>query len=107
MEVLNKRENYATIKFSEGGSCLISIAGKPHPSIKITKVVFGFLPTVALWELDSKRIGGYEKYVSLIKVRLGLKSEVMESPLDGFIRMASTEVSLSAFISKLQSSFNG
>jgi len=55
------RSCYCQIKFESGERILISIAGQPHPSIKVIRLILGgLLPRNTIWELDATQAGGPE-----------------------------------------------
>lgn len=63
---------------------LISIAGTPAPSIKISKLgLGGLIPTKTIWEFTPTMAGGYDAYVGkMINMFIDKKNENIKHPLD-------------------------
>jgi hypothetical protein len=59
----DKYRCFCQIKFDSGERILISIASIPKPSIKIFKLIGGFLPIQTIWEFNPSIAGGYNAYV--------------------------------------------
>jgi hypothetical protein len=74
---------FCQLRFESGERVLISIAGHPHPSIKILRVALGgLLPRETIWELDSVRLGGSESMARRVIASFLSDSDTLAHPLD-------------------------
>jgi len=53
---------FCQIRFENRERILVSMASRPNPSVKILKLLFGFIPIKTIWAFDSIRAGGIEPY---------------------------------------------
>lgn len=81
----NNYQCYCQLKLDSGERVLISIANIPTPTIKVIKLLFGFIPLQTIWEYNPTMAGGYDAYVqNMIKIMLFLDPLLSEAkhPLD-------------------------
>ena len=69
------KQCWSHILFDSGERVLISVAGKPTPSIKVLKLAFaGLVPVKTIWELTPAKAGGNHAYVHFfVKMLLAIK----------------------------------
>jgi hypothetical protein len=73
---------FCQIKFESGERVLISIAGRPQPSIKVMRLAFaGMFPRNTVWELDSRKLDNPDQLAKII-VKMFLPGEQLIHPLD-------------------------
>lgn len=83
----DKYRCFCQFKLNSGERILISIAGTPTPSIKISKLAFGgLIPTQTIWEYNLTMAGGYETYARKTFYMFG-NPESRKHPLDAMIDM--------------------
>lgn len=81
----DKYRCFCQIKLNSGERILISIAGTPTPSIKVSKLaLWGFIPIQTIWEYNPKMASGYEAYARNIFYMFG-NPESQKHPLDAII----------------------
>ena len=74
---------FCQLRFESGERVLISIAGQPHPSIKLLRLALGgLLPRETIWELDSVRLGGSESMARRVIALFLSDSDKVAHPLD-------------------------
>lgn len=73
---------FCQIKFESGERVLISIAGRPQPSIKVMRLTFaGMFPRNTVWELDSKKLDNPDQLAKII-VKMFFPGKQLIHPLD-------------------------
>lgn len=55
---------FCQIKFENKERILISMASHPNPSVKILKLLLGFIPIKTIWAYDSIMAGGIDPYTN-------------------------------------------
>lgn len=59
----NERQCFCQIRLDSGERVLISIAGRPTPSLKVIRMMLGgLIPGKTIWEYNATQAGGLEAY---------------------------------------------
>ena len=76
---------FCQIKFQSRERILISIANVPEPSIRIIKLLAGFIPYKTIWEFNAGRSEGKDPYAGMISMLTDGKPSKADHPLDAII----------------------
>jgi hypothetical protein len=79
----NATQCFCQLRFQSGERVLISIAGQPYSSIRISRLsARGYWPVETIWELDSTRLGGLEAMVKAFMAMFPPNPPEVVHPLD-------------------------